>query len=607
MRVRSFEVKNVGPLQLVSVADLSNVVVLAGPNGVGKTQIDNALLQLARNPTPSPIWMTVEATNDEERKRWGKGLLDTRQAHDAATLRTYLQRNQKRNRYQGSFLNFDSDRAIRNVQQYGFSWNIGDPLAEDLGWNVGFEPLQSRYNDVRHSLFRIVEAQRREIADRALAAQQAGAQQLDLNFPDVIKPFKDAFWQLLAPKRLLTVSTQDQQIYYELNGTKLSVDTLSSGEKEVVNIVFDFLLRDPRHCVVIFDEPELHLHPELSYKLLQTLASIGTSNQFIFSTHSPDIISASLENTVVFITPPQDADTNQAIVVHRDDATHHALQALGQSIGVISLGKKLVLIEGDETSLDKQTYGAILQSSFPEFVLVPVGGKGILRSFDEVRDSILNKTIWGVAFYLLCDRDAVNLLGPAALAQSSVHKNIKQLPRYHLENYFLDEGVLAVGFASIEPPTSRLCTPANIKAKLLEIAASVVPYATALNVAASIREKVGNVSLMPKGAGDPQTPQELAAKLLARLRDESARITQGLDPRQVESLVIAEYGRLHQAVADDNPVWRADLPGRLILNKFAGEAKLQVGRIKQLYLANADKSRTFADVFDIFSQFKDGR
>ena len=608
MRVRSFEVKNVGPLSLVSVSELSNVVVLAGPNGVGKTQIDNALLQLAQNPIPSPIWMTVEATNEEELKRWGKGLLDTRLAQDATTLRTYLQRNQRRNRYQGSFLNFDSDRAIRNVQQYGFSWNIGDPLAEDLGWNIGFQPLQNRYNDVRHSLFRLVEAQRREIADRALAAQQAGVQQLALNFPDVIKPFKDAFWQLLAPKKLLTVSTQDQQIYYEQDGKKLSVDTLSSGEKEVVNIVFDFLLRAPQHCVVIFDEPELHLHPELSYKLLQTLASIGTSNQFIFSTHSPEIISASLENTVVFITPPQGAGTNQAIIVHRDDATHHALQALGQSIGVISLGKKLVLIEGDETSLDKQTYGAILQSSFPEFVLVPVGSKGILRSFDEVRDSILKKTIWGVAFYLLCDRDAVNLLGPAALAQSSLHKNIKQLPRYHLENYFLDEDVLARGFASIEPPTSWLCTPTNIKGKLLEIAASVIPYATALNVAASIREKVGNVSLMPKGAGDSQSAQELAVKLLARLRDEAARITQGLDPSQVESLVIAEYERLHKAVMDDNPtVWRADLPGRLILHKFAGAAKLQVGRIKQLYLAHADKPTTFADVFEIFKQFREGR
>src|ERR1700730_5933760 len=117
MRLHSFEIKNMGTLKLVSITELSNVVVFAGPNGVGKTNIDNALLELARNPTPNPnSWMLVEATNDEERKRWGRTTLDTRSQSECTTLRTYLQRSQRRNRYRGSFLNIDSDRAIRNVQ-----------------------------------------------------------------------------------------------------------------------------------------------------------------------------------------------------------------------------------------------------------------------------------------------------------------------------------------------------------------------------------------------------------------------------------------------------------------------------------------------------------
>ena len=156
------------------------------------------------------------------------------------------------------------------------------------------------------------------------------------------------------------------------------------------------------------------MHPELSYKLLQTLSSIGRRNQFIFATQSPEIISASLENTVVFVRPPQGDADNQAIVINRDDQTDHALQALGQSIGVISLGKKLVLIEGNGASLDKQTYGAILKNRFPEFILVPSGGKDAIRSFADIQENILNRTIWGVDFYLLCDRDAVNILGGTA-------------------------------------------------------------------------------------------------------------------------------------------------------------------------------------------------
>src|SRR5690606_29063975 len=99
-----------------------------------------------------------------------------------------------------------------------------------------------------------------------------------------------AFHQLLAPKVMLDLDPRDQKIYYEHEGERRPISTLSSGEKEVLNIVFDFILRNPSDCVVFFDEPELHLHPELSYKLLQTLSSSGANNQFIFCTHSPDII-----------------------------------------------------------------------------------------------------------------------------------------------------------------------------------------------------------------------------------------------------------------------------------------------------------------------------
>src|SRR5664279_5573291 len=79
--------------------------------------------------------------------------------------------------------------------------------------------------------------------------------------------------------------------------------SLASGEREVVNIAFDFLLRRPSDCIVFFDEPELHLHPELSYKLLRTLHTIGERDQFVLSTHYPDVITASLDQSVIFLSP----------------------------------------------------------------------------------------------------------------------------------------------------------------------------------------------------------------------------------------------------------------------------------------------------------------
>jgi hypothetical protein len=337
---------------------------------------------------------------------------------------------------------------------------------------------------------------------------------------------------------------------------------------------------------------------------LQTLSSIGRGNQFIFSTHSPEIISASLENSVIFITPPRGESENQAVVVHRDDATHHALQALGQSIGVISLGKNLVLIEGDETSLDKQTYGAILRNRFPEFVLVPVGGKEGIESFADVRSSILDKTIWGVNFFLLCDRDASIAL-PDAESMPELAGKVQVLPRYHLENYFLDEQVLAAVFSQMEPPDSWLRDPHEIRVRLREIALSVIPYAVALNVSARVRQAVGNISIKPKGSAE-MSVDTLITAIGERVDAELARTHALLDTASTKAAVSAEFDRLKRLVDSDDPKWKNEIPGRIILNKFAGVAKIQVGRLKQLYLASADQGAVFSDIVAIFEKFRAG-
>jgi AAA15 family ATPase/GTPase len=47
MRLRAFEIKNYGPIRAISVSDLANIVVFAGPNGVGKNNIMTALLRLS--------------------------------------------------------------------------------------------------------------------------------------------------------------------------------------------------------------------------------------------------------------------------------------------------------------------------------------------------------------------------------------------------------------------------------------------------------------------------------------------------------------------------------------------------------------------------------
>ena len=485
--------------------------------------------------------------------------------------------------------------------------------------------MTSRFQDMLHSIFRKIRSRREAIAlhyEELLAQRQDAlrAQPEKLveqarqppehiaidpaKFPDALMPFKQAFSQLLAPKELLDPKIQNQQLHYRtIQGDELPITDLSSGEREVVNIVFDFLLRGADDCVVIFDEPELHLHPELSYRLLQTLRRTGSRNQFIFCTHSPEIITASLVNTVAFIAPPKDGASNQAIIVKEDDETHQALRLLGQSIGIISLGKRLVLIEGEQGSLDKQTYGAILKDRFPKLVLVPSGGRSLLQSFSVLHERVLKRTIWGVEFFMLCDRDALPLSDPVDV-ESRSGERIRVLGRYHLENYFLDERTIAKLFEPVTIEGHWLRSPTAIRTALKKVAAGQVSYAAALLASAYFREAVGNVDLMPSGCNG-KSLAELTAMISARAREEKTRVTTILDNSTIAAHLKETMEKIEASLAADTEEWKALVPGKVILRVFCSKTPLQYESFRTAFINTADSitPNPFAEIIQIFDTF----
>lgn len=608
MRIIKIHADEVLPVRHFSVNQLSDVVVVAGPNGVGKSRLIGGLIQKFQSPNKfQNIQMTLEATSANEQAEWGKRLLDTSVPGDNQILTATLQKNRSRRQWNSSVIHFESDRSIQQITPFNFTWDTSDPWLENIGWNQTFGGLKARFQDTIHSLFRKVQSHEREISRRAIELQKGGQASMSLDFADPLKAFKDAFALLVAPKKLLDPDPKDQLLCYEYRGEKLQLSSLSSGEREVINIVFDFILRTSSDCIVFFDEPELHLHPELSYKLLQALRSAGTGNQFIFCTHSPDIITASLDQTVIFLAPPtQDAsgkDNNQAIRVEEDDSTNQALKLLGQSIGIVALGRRLVLIEGTTSSLDKQTYGFLLKNRFPGLVLVPTGGKDLILSFGQIVENVLAKAIWGVDFFMLCDRDSADTEDIARL-QSESKGRLRFLGRYHLENYFLDATVIAKMFEELEPEDSWLRNTSKIEAKLREIALASLSYATALIVSARIRRQVGNVSVMPKGSHS-KTVDDLSSLMTLKASEESVRAQSALKDDEVERLVRHVFKQLSDALQDPSEAWKSVIPGKQILSQFAAAAGMEISRFKIAYLGKVAKcnSPIFDEVILMFTDF----
>jgi putative AbiEii toxin of type IV toxin-antitoxin system len=606
MRLSSLNLQNVPPVRHFAVSEMSDIVVVAGPNGVGKTRLVQAVLDHLRGGGVNPnIGGSVDATCSDEEEQWGKPQLDLSDADDIQKLHATLSAGRRRRNWQSSLINFESDRTVRNLQPFPFTFDMVDPSEEQIGWDMTFTPLRERYQDTVHAMHRMVEAQRRGIASSAVRLKKEGRESMNLDFTDPMEPFKDIFRRLLGPKELADLTMGDQKLKYTADGETFVFDSLSSGEREVINIAFDFLLRRPRDCIVVFDEPELHLHPELSYKLVQALQNIGTNNQFILMTHSPDIITASLDRTVIFLAPAHAGvpgatgeEPNQAIVVSEGDESHQALKLLGQSIGIVALGRKLVLVEGNSASLDKQVYGTILRERHPDLVLVPSGGKHAIESFDLVHEAVLSQSLWGVEFFMLCDGDSRPTSDAAAGDRFAV------LPRYHLENYFLDEEVWARVFEQLVPEGSWQRSAEAVRTKLRELAREQVSYAVAAKVAASVRQSAGNVDLMPSECNGLSS-DELQAAIATTLTAETQRLQGVLDEARVQALVAEEYAAIVASLDSDTHAWKVLIPGRPLFGKFVGATKLAPGHAKTLYV-NAVGSLgadTFGEIEAIFDRF----
>lgn len=90
MKLKSYKLQLTPPIQQFEISDLADIVVLAGPNGVGKTSLLTNLMLLFQNPGAYPnVVADIEATNNDEEARGGK----RRSTHPSRTKPTGFARS----------------------------------------------------------------------------------------------------------------------------------------------------------------------------------------------------------------------------------------------------------------------------------------------------------------------------------------------------------------------------------------------------------------------------------------------------------------------------------------------------------------------------------
>ena len=74
---------------------------------------------------------------------------------------------------------------------------------------------------------------------------------------------------------------------FDNDGIKIDLDSLSSGEKQIVSIFSKVYLDVTMPCIFIIDEPEISLSIEWQKNFLKDIYNSDKINLLIATTHSP--------------------------------------------------------------------------------------------------------------------------------------------------------------------------------------------------------------------------------------------------------------------------------------------------------------------------------
>lgn len=102
----------------------------------------------------------------------------------------------------------------------------------------------------------------------------------------------------LLYQKSIRVDRGNQTQIINANGLTIPIESLSSGEKQLLIFLSETLLQEGKPHIFLADEPELSLHVEWQEELVPSLLSLNPNAQVLFATHSPDIV-GTFQNSII--------------------------------------------------------------------------------------------------------------------------------------------------------------------------------------------------------------------------------------------------------------------------------------------------------------------
>ena len=443
IKIRDF--RRFTDLTVQNISETARLVMLAGPNGCGKSSFFDALHTWGESRSSRGFNWDA----DYHVKGYSQNVVDP-SWHEQVQVEfhDYIPENAQYNRKI-----FYIRTAYRNDPEFQINQlsRTGDLLDE-----VRIRRMIDNDAAVSKNYQRLVGNAVEDVFERG-----DGSTTLDAFREQVTNEIRDPFRKLFPDMEFNSLGnpmTDGTFRFTKGTSARFSFKNLSGGEKSVFDLILDLVVAQHSYDDTVFciDEPESHMNARLQAELLSVLYDLIPENcQLMLATHSIGMmrrardIESEKPGSVVFLdlsgrdfdgqqviepTVPDRAFWNRAYDVALDDLA----ELVAPERVVICEGEPKNKNTGSNYSHDARCYEHIFNSEFPETQFVPGGNASEVAGDKRGIAYAIGLLMKGSEVVRLIDRDDRT----QAEIEEEEEQGVRVLSRRNLESYLFDDDVL---------------------------------------------------------------------------------------------------------------------------------------------------------------------